>query len=274
MGSVILWIPFIITSGIENCSRQPPWFNGLELLEDAKQNKHVLPSGCEGIDILLEGGFRIGQLTEIVGPSSSGKTQMCLRSALGVADMNLGSVFFLDTCNSFSSNRIASMINQHTATSVEEDGETRVKRIMSRILCQSVYDIFELLDILRQLENRLSYQEKSNGNSIRLLIIDSIATLVAPILGSKNSQGRMLTISTGILLKRIANDYNLSVLVTNQMVGGQRGHLKPALGESWKSIPHVQLLLSRDKGSTICGISILKHTTIGSGRTGKFVIHN
>ncbi|KAG6526199.1 hypothetical protein ZIOFF_016179 [Zingiber officinale] len=193
-------------------SRQPPWFNGLELLEDAKQNKHVLPSGCEGIDILLEGGFRIGQLTEIVGPSSSGKTQMCLRSALGVADMNLGSVFFLDTCNSFSSNRIASMINQHTATSVEEDGETRVKRIMSRILCQSVYDIFELLDILRQLENRLSYQEKSNGNSIRLLIIDSIATLVAPILGSKNSQGRMLTISTGILLKRIANDYNLSVL--------------------------------------------------------------
>lgn len=29
-------------------SRQPPWSNGLELLEDAKQNKHVLPSGCEG----------------------------------------------------------------------------------------------------------------------------------------------------------------------------------------------------------------------------------
>lgn len=46
------------------------------------------------------------------------------------------------------------------------------------------------------------------------------------------------------------------------MVGGQQGHLKPALGESWKSIPHVQLLLSHDKGSTIRGISILKHTTI------------
>lgn len=46
--------------------------------------------------------------------------QICLCSALGVADMNLGIVFFLDTCNSFSSNRIASMINQHTATSVEE----------------------------------------------------------------------------------------------------------------------------------------------------------
>ncbi|XP_074563831.1 DNA repair protein RAD51 homolog 4 [Curcuma longa] len=258
-------------------SRQPPWLNGLELIEDVKQNKHLLPSGCEGIDILLEGGFRIGQLTEIVGPSSSGKTQICLCSALSVADMNLGIVFFLDTCNSFSSNRIASMVNQHTATSVEEDEETRVKRIMSRVLCQSVYDIFELLDILRQLENRLSYQavlEKSDGNSIRLLIIDSIATLIAPILGSKNSQGRMLMISTGILLKRMANDYNLSVLVTNHMVGGQQGHLKPALGESWKSIPHVQLLLSHDKGSTIRGISILKHTTIGSGRTAKFVIHN
>ncbi|OVA01430.1 DNA recombination and repair protein Rad51 [Macleaya cordata] len=52
-----------------------PWFNGVELLNDARQNKHVLSTECEGIDLLLQGGLREGQLTELVGPSSSGKTQ-------------------------------------------------------------------------------------------------------------------------------------------------------------------------------------------------------
>ncbi|KAF6148855.1 hypothetical protein GIB67_014226 [Kingdonia uniflora] len=62
-------------------SQHQPWLNGVELLEDARQNKHVLSTGCEGIDLLLQGGLRQGQVTELVGPSSSGKTQVryCLR---------------------------------------------------------------------------------------------------------------------------------------------------------------------------------------------------
>nr|XP_018679769.1 PREDICTED: DNA repair protein RAD51 homolog 4 isoform X4 [Musa acuminata subsp. malaccensis] len=209
--------------------RQPSWLNGVELLEDAKWNKHVLPTGCKGIDILLGGGLREGQLTEIVGPSSSGKTQ---------------------------------------------GKEGRLKRIMSSILCHSLFDIFELLDVLHQLECKLKHQVKSSGNRIRLLIVDSISSLITPILGGKNSQGRLMMITTGILLKKIANEYNLSVLVTNHMVGGEGGSLKPALGESWKNIPHVRLSLSRDQGSNVCNVSILKHTIIASGRTAKFVIDN
>ncbi|KAH1159436.1 hypothetical protein AAZX31_11G139800 [Glycine max] len=54
----------------------PPLLNGLQLLEDAQRNKHVLSTGCEGIDTLLRGGLREGQLTELVGSSSSGETQV------------------------------------------------------------------------------------------------------------------------------------------------------------------------------------------------------
>lgn len=48
--------------------------------------------------------------------------------------------------------------------------------------------------------------------------------------------------------------------VTNHTVGGDRGTSKPALGESWKSVPHVRLQLSRDAGSNVCQASILKHS--------------
>lgn len=52
--------------------------------------------------------------------------------------------------------------------------------------------------------------------------------------------------------------------VTNHTVGagGEGGKTKPALGETWKSIPHVRLMLSRDQKNSNCTISILKHTSM------------
>lgn len=52
-----------------------PWMNGLMLLEDREQNKHYISTGSESFDVLLQGGLREGHVTELVGPSSSGKTQ-------------------------------------------------------------------------------------------------------------------------------------------------------------------------------------------------------
>jgi len=50
--------------------------------------------------------------------------------------------------------------------------------------------------------------------------------------------------------------------VTNHVVGGEDGVSKPALGESWKSVPHVRLLFSQDCGSNVCNISLLKHPSM------------
>ncbi|XP_008788055.1 DNA repair protein RAD51 homolog 4 isoform X1 [Phoenix dactylifera] len=250
-----------------------PWLNGVELLEDSNRNKHFLPTGYEGIDVLLGGGLCEGQLTEIVGSSSSGKTQVCLYSAAHVADKHFGVVMFLDTCNSFSPKRIACMVDQLSSSFSGEAKERRLKRIMSNIFCHSIFDIFALLDVLHQLEFNLKHQVTSGHTKICLLIIDSISSLLTPVLGGKGSEGRLLMVSAGIILKKLANEHNVSVLVTNHMVGGEGGILKPALGESWKSIPHVRLQLTHDQGSNICNVSILKHTFMASGRTTKFVIH-
>ncbi|CAN1230777.1 DNA repair protein RAD51 homolog 4 [Linum grandiflorum] len=166
------------------------------------------------LDSFLHGGLRVGQLTELVGQSSSGKTQ----------------------------------------------------RAMSRILCHSVFDIFSLFDTLHQFELKLrSQEEEEDCMATRLLIIDSISSLITPILGGTSSQGRALMTSLGFLLKKLAHEHNIAVLVTNHMVGaGEGGSLKPALGESWKSIPHVRLMLSRSHGSNSCKFSTLKHPSMVS----------
>ncbi|KAH0457862.1 hypothetical protein IEQ34_013177 [Dendrobium chrysotoxum] len=252
------------------------WMNGVELLDDALRNKRFLPTGCEGyvelesfteywalIDTLLGGGLREGQLTEIVGPSSSGKTQFCLYVASNVAVKLCGSIVFLDTSNSFSPTRIASIVNQICGPADKEGQERRIKNIMSSIHCQSIFDIFSLQDALHELDNTLNMQTIRKGAKICMLVVDSISSLITPILGSKSAQGRSLMVSVGYLMKQLADEWNLSVLVTNHMVGGG-GTSKPALGESWKCIPHVRLQLSRCPGSSICNVSVLKHTSMAS----------
>ncbi|KAM3213867.1 hypothetical protein ACQJBY_066354 [Aegilops geniculata] len=201
-----------------------PWSDGMQLLKDAAERKHFLPAGLEGIDTLLGGGLRKGQLTEITGQSSSGKTQ---------------------------------------------PKDVRLKRVMSSIVCESVFDIFALFEVLDRLEVSLNGKVTNGSNRICLLIIDSVSSLLAPIIGGKNSQGRSMMISVAMILKKLAHKHNLSVLVTNHMVAGN-GAPKPALGESWKAVPHIRLMISRDRGSNICTTTILKHTLLACGRHMKF----
>ena len=44
-----------------------------------------IPSGFADIDTALEGGYPVGRIYEIIGPSSSGKTQICLSALAAVA---------------------------------------------------------------------------------------------------------------------------------------------------------------------------------------------
>ncbi|KAI3937980.1 hypothetical protein MKX01_027907 [Papaver californicum] len=256
-------------------SQNQPWVNGLELLKDARQNKHVLSTGCEGLDLLLHGGLCEGQLTELVGPSCLGNTQVCLQAASNVVYKYMSSVMFLDTSNSFSAKRVSCFINQLLDPSPAQVKRESLERLMSSILCHSVFDIFGLLGILHELELKLKSQVGTGEGNVRLLIIDSISSLITPILGGCGAQGHSLMIYAGYLLKKLAHEHDIAVLVTNHMVGGgERGVPKPALGESWKSVSRVRLLLSRDHVSNTCSISILKHPSMALGQVEILSIHN
>ncbi|XP_038706023.1 DNA repair protein RAD51 homolog 4 [Tripterygium wilfordii] len=241
-----------------------PWMNGMELLQDAQRNKQILSTGCEGIDSFLLGGLREGQLTELAGPSSSGKTQFCLQFASNVAKKHSGCVIYLDTGNSFSPQRIAHFSGLSSDSTFNESRRSILRKVMSNIECHSVFNIFEMFDVLHQLDFDMRSQMRGVDLKARLLIVDSISSLISPILGGNGSHGRAMMTSAGALLKKLAHEHNIAVLVTNHTVGGEGGIPKPALGEIWKCIPHTRLLLSRDLDSNFCHISVLKHSSLVS----------
>ncbi|PPR81586.1 hypothetical protein GOBAR_AA39132 [Gossypium barbadense] len=214
-----------------------PWLNGMELLEDAKRNKHVFPTGIQGIDLLLGDGTII------------------FWNHL---------VLYLDTGNSFSPQRIAYFLGKTINPSSAQAKNQFLQKVMSNISCHSVFDMFAMFDVLHQLESYLRCQDGRGGCQMRLLIVDSISSLISPVLGSSSTQGRALMTSAGYLLKKLAHQHNLAVLIINHTVGGEGGYSKPALGDSWKCIPHSRLFLSCDRGSNNYNVSILRHPSMGS----------
>ncbi|XP_028188007.1 DNA repair protein RAD51 homolog 4-like isoform X4 [Glycine soja] len=166
----------------------PPLLNGLQLLEDAQRNKHVLSTGCEGIDALLRGGLREGQLTELVGSSSSGKTQACLLSASTVVAKHKSSVIYLDTGNSFSPQRIAHFVGQSSGHIFGNQADHMLKKVLDRIICYSVFDVYHMFDVLHQLKINLRSEIVKSNQHVRLLIVDSISSLITPILGGSGPQ--------------------------------------------------------------------------------------
>ncbi|VFQ91430.1 unnamed protein product [Cuscuta campestris] len=243
-----------------------PWLNGMEMLKNGLQHEHSLSTGSKCIDAFLKGGLRRGHLTELVGPSSSGKTQLCLLIASSVAKSS-GKVIFVDTGNSFSPKRVAEFVNQTPDQSTNKVKKT-LEHAMSNIVCYSVFDVFTMFDVLHQLRNTLRTQTSCK---VRMLVIDSISSLITPVLGGSGAHGHGLMVSAGFLLKHLADEHELAVLVTNHMVAGKGGIMKPALGESWKGIPHTRLLLSRDSTRQhISTISVMKHPNMADGDRVEF----
>ncbi|XP_024535226.1 DNA repair protein RAD51 homolog 4 isoform X2 [Selaginella moellendorffii] len=240
---------------LEECHGK--WENGDEMLQKNLQ-AGSLSTGFESLDSLLKGGLKDGTITELVGPSSSGKTQLCMHSAACVAYHHKFSVAYVDASSSFSAERVLQMMCGRRCSSIAIEDD--VKEAMRRIFCFKVYDVHGLLEVLHSLYDPAS--SFPGPVHLRLVIVDCLASVLSPILGGNNAQGHTLMMSVAQILKSIAINRNICVLITNNTVAAEDEELKPALGESWKSVPHVRLMLAKDHDNNSCTVTLLKHTSL------------
>lgn len=249
------------------------WCDGIDMLNIIQQTRSFLPTGCESLDGLLHGGLRDGMVTELVGASSSGKTQVCMQTAAS-AVLHGVMVSYIDTCNSFSSLRLSEMLSG-LITSGKYQEQWNLERALKFVIYYRVHDAFSLLELLHRIDANFTAcaeekRESDTPKNVKLLILDSISSVVSPILSNTQVQGHALMMNCGHTLKKIANDNSICVMVTNHMVAGENGILKPALGESWRTVAHVRLALSREPASDVCNISLIKHSSIICNKKASF----
>ncbi|KAJ1556856.1 hypothetical protein HK096_010418 [Nowakowskiella sp. JEL0078] len=74
------------------------------------QKMHVLTTGCPGLDELLDGGLFPGDLNEISGAPSTGKTLISFMTILStLASDSFSTALYIDSSNSFSAKRVSDL---------------------------------------------------------------------------------------------------------------------------------------------------------------------
>ncbi|KAM3569121.1 hypothetical protein VYU27_008770, partial [Nannochloropsis oceanica] len=233
----------------------------------------AMSTGIKSLDQLLSdsgGGVPLSQVTELVGPSPSGKTQLCLTLAAEVALTLSASVLYLDTNGCFCPRRLRQIVGekyQRQQRQLQEASSSSslpsplppdlpppppslLDACLSRVSVLRVSNEKGLFAALDSLDQHLSCGHPLHRN-LRLLVLDSLRALLAPLLGQTMPNGHYLLGAVGKMLNYLALRYGLAVVVTNGVVlehsspssiptlWGRR----PALGAYWSLFPSLRLML-------------------------------
>lgn len=211
--------------------------SGSDLYEEVMSTVACLSTGCDSMDKLLSGGVYTAELTEIVGPAASGKTQFCLTLASSVAVLTGQNVLAIDTNGGFDPRRLQQIVSYRCSS------ETTIAAALQRVHCAKTFDLYDLLDLLESIKASIDAGTEAFYSSLKLIVVDSVTSVLAPLLGGKQSEGQGMMVHLARSLKSLAADYSIAVVVCNNMVRGERGEPKPALGRTWLSVPHTRIQL-------------------------------
>ncbi|XP_058904656.1 DNA repair protein RAD51 homolog 4 isoform X2 [Kogia breviceps] len=222
-------------------------FNGADLYEELKTSTAILSTGIASLDKLLDAGLYTGEVTEIVGGPGSGKTQVCLCVAANVAHGLQQNVLYIDSNGGLTASRILQLLQARTPDEEEQAGA------LQRIQVVRAFDIFQMLDVLQDLRGAVSQQVSSSSGTLKVVVVDSVTAVVAPLLGGQQREGLALMMQLARELKTLARDLSVALVVTNHMTRDRdSGQLRPALGRSWSFVPSTRLLLDtgQDAGAS------------------------
>ncbi|XP_063448881.1 DNA repair protein RAD51 homolog 4-like [Mytilus trossulus] len=223
----------------------------------------ILPTACQGFDQILDGGLYTGEVTEVAGEIASGKTQICLSMTASVICHSKQNVMYVDTAGGFCAERLEEIL--YTKYQQEDNPD-----VFSHIRCIQTYDIYSLLSELQQIKVNIIQQSDPFYAGLKLIIIDNVASVIYPILGGNQLDGHGLIAQLSQLLKLLAVDYSLSVLVSNNVVVSD-GEKKASLGKVWSHVPHTRVLVS-SMGDQERQLVLVKSSRSKTGQTAKFMI--
>ena len=184
----------------------------------------VLPSPLGKLNECLAGGFRPGQLFELVGEAGSGKTQFCMHMA-AIALHSAMTVYWIDTESTLRPERLISIMQYISVDSLEA---------LHVAKCSSLSDLVNLVRTLG--ETILSRRERV------LLIVDSVAGVARSGLQHISTRQAALH-ELAVLIKQL----NVVSIVTNHVIANlqteKTGSCDAALGVTWSHAVNGRLFL-------------------------------
>ena len=187
--------------------------SGEDLLKKREQIVKIT-TGCKAFDSMLQGGFESGSISECYGEFGSSKSQiahvLAVRTQLpkeqGGAD---GSVIFIDGESTFRPERI-----QQISSALNLDPLDVLKNIKVARAFNSDHQV-----LLAEKSEEI-VKEGINGKPVKLIVVDSLTShFRADFTGRGQLSDRQQKLNKHMhTLMKLANQYNLCVYVTNQVM--------------------------------------------------------
>ncbi|MCX8166627.1 MAG: DNA repair and recombination protein RadA [Candidatus Micrarchaeota archaeon] len=185
-------------------------FESADKVYERRKSVSKLTTGSKSLDELLGGGIETQAITEFFGKYSSGKSQIgftCSVNCQLPKDKGglEGNVLFIDTESTFRPERI-----KQIAESKGLDGQ----KVLSNILVAKAINSDHQIVLAEKAE------EIVTKNNIKLIVVDSLTSHFRSDYIGRGSLGeRQQKLNKHIHhLQRLADTYNLAVIVTNQVM--------------------------------------------------------
>eukprot|EP00271_Cylindrocystis_brebissonii_P009250 TRINITY_DN2395_c0_g1_i1.p1 TRINITY_DN2395_c0_g1~~TRINITY_DN2395_c0_g1_i1.p1 ORF type:complete len:356 (-),score=76.95 TRINITY_DN2395_c0_g1_i1:935-2002(-) len=176
-----------------------------------RENIIRVTSGSKGLDSVLGGGFEAGSITEIYGEYRTGKTQichtLCITGQLPLAQNGAeGKVLYIDTEGTFRPERL-NEIGSRWGLNNQPD-------ILDNVCYARAHNSEHQTKLLVQAASLM--MESRFG----LMIVDSVTALYrTEYSGRGELSARQLALGQFLRnLQRLADEFNIAVVVTNQVV--------------------------------------------------------
>lgn len=200
----------------------------------------TIPMNVAALDAVLGGGFHCSQIYEVFGSSGVGKSQLALSLAAEVMqldDQQTRGVLYLDSKCDFQMGRLAQLV--HLRELVLKKPPVRACNLKA-FRYKKLFSLEELKSVLE----RIALEKKAK---VGLLIVDTLAALVLPLMTKSHNLGEIFgTLGRIIaLLRKIAVKHTICVLVLNHATW-KSGHKSqhPSLGKMFINGANVRLCMA------------------------------
>lgn len=210
-----------------------------------------ISTGSTDFDALLGGGIQTMSITEVFGEFRTGKTQLCMTMCITV-QLNEenggcnGKAAFIDTEGTFRPERLKEIAQRYNL-----DPETALENV----IFARAYNSEHQNELLLHLAGKFSEEP----NRYKILIVDSIISLFRTDFSGRGELGERQQKLNQFLarLMRIAEEYNVAVLITNQMMADPGASLtfvadpkKPIGGHVLAHASTTRVYLRKGRGET------------------------
>ncbi|XP_032305716.1 DNA repair protein RAD51 homolog 3 [Drosophila ananassae] len=211
-----------------------------------QEEPNKICTGIKGVDENYGGGISLGHITELIGNSGTGKTQMCLNLCLNVqipktAGGLEGSALFIDTRQDFNPHRLLQL-----ATELERQYAHKVPDFKALKMLKNVYYVRCSSEAQLMASVLSCHRHLENHKNIKLIVIDSLSFTLQMI--ENKSKMFELLLELHESMRNLQRTYKVAWVITNVLtyrVSKGQFHLVPALGDLHSHLINERIWFSR-----------------------------